>query len=299
MSLTTAMRILTLTVVVALGLAACFSPQPPPPCQTVATQSFNGNPPYLARFTFGSESGTCVAGTRLSSMLIGVQDYVPPGSGPATLALRPARLVELSNGGVFKADIDPSNNCQAVLEGEPASTCRTCGPAGGNPCVFVDDPVARTDPSDPKGAKLNAVGDFPRDPTAGVCAAAQPLVAQQTFAAQTLRLVDGGTAELPALPVTFAFDEVKVLATAQTPGTVFTAKLEHTEGTCSRRYDVLAFYPSVACKADPDCDPNTDLDAGRPVGSGINPDFKPVCDATLKFCVPTVDITKPGFPALN
>ncbi len=291
------MRLLTL-IVVASGLAGCFAPQPPPPCQTVATQSSNGNPPYLARFTFSAESGTCAAGTRLTSMLIGVQDFAPPGGGAATLALRPARLVELSNGTLFKADLDPSNNCQAVLEGEPASSCRTCGPGGGNPCVFVDDPVRRTDPSDPTGARLNAVGGFPRDPNAGVCAATQPLVAQQTFAAQTLRLVDGGTAELPALPVTFTFNDVEVLVTSQTPGTVFTAKLEHAEGACSRRYDVLAFYPSVACQTDRDCDPNVDLDAGRAVGSGINPGFKPVCDATLKFCVPTVDITKPLFPAL-
>jgi hypothetical protein len=283
---------------VAAVTSGCFTPQPPPPCQVVPTQDFKGNPPYLARFTKLGESGTCTGVTPLTSMVVGVQDFIPPGTGKASLALRPARLVDMAQGRVFSADVDATNDCQAALDGEEDPRCDTCSADGGNPCVLVPDPVRRSDPTDPTGAKLNALGGFPRAPENGRCITTEALVAEQNFSAVALPLVDGGTAQLPALPVRFAFETVSVITTFEVPGTAFTATLAHTEGACTTRYDVVAFYPAVGCSFDADCDPNPDLDAGRTIGSGINPDFKPRCDTTLQFCVPTVDLTKPGLPAL-
>ncbi|MBL8940200.1 MAG: hypothetical protein JNM69_36975 [Archangium sp.] len=283
---------LTSSFLAGLAMSGCFAAQPPPQCQTVSTQDFNGNPPYLAMLKQTSASAACTEGQKLASMLVGVQDYIPPGGGAAKLVLRPGRLVDLAQGNVFKADIDAKNDCQAK------KNCGSCGPDGGNPCLFVDDPVTRSDPEDPEGKKLNALGGFARAPSNGICAASEPLVASQNFEARTLALVDGGMATLPALPATFSFSDVKVITTFEVPGTAFTAKLAQTEGACVAAYDVVAFYPSIACEADVDCDPNTDLDAGRNTGSGINPDFAPKCDTDLGFCVPTVDVTKPGLPKL-
>lgn len=283
---------LTASFLTGLAASGCFTAQPPPQCQTVSTQDFNGNPPYLALLTRTSATSACAEEQKLASMLVGVQDYIPPGAGAARLVLRPGRLIDLAQGNVFSADIDATNNCQAK------KNCGTCRPDGGNPCLFVDDPVTRSDPADPDGQKLNALGGFARTPSNGICAASEPLVASQTFEARMLALVDGGTANLPALPAQFSFSDVKVITTFEVPGTAFTAKLSQTEGACVAAYDVVAFYPSVACEADVDCDPNTDLDAGRNTGSGINPDFAPKCDTALGFCVPTVDVTKPGLPRL-
>lgn len=283
-----------------LGLTAqaCFTAQPPPPCQLVSTQDWNGNPPYLALLRPLEVSSACSDDQRLSAMQVGAQDFVPPGTGPASLALKPERLVQLAQGDVFRADTDASNNCQAALEGRRTPTCGSCAPDGGNPCLSVPDPVVRVDPTDPRGARQTAVGPFPREPTAGVCAAPEPLVAEQQFEAVTAQLVDGGTLTFPALTARFEFSELKVLTTFEVPGTAFTAKLTQTEGACTARYDVVAFYPAVHCETNADCDPNPDLDAGRTIGSGINGDFDPVCDVALGFCVPRVDVTKPGLPKL-
>lgn len=282
---------LALSFTAGLVASGCFTAQPPPQCQVVPTQDFNGNPPYLALLKVTSQTAACTDEV-LEVMPVGVQDFIPPGKGGATLALRPGRLIDLAQGHVFSADIDPKNNCQAK------KNCGTCGVDGGNPCLFVDDPVTREDPTDPEGKKLNAIGTFSRAPANGICAVSDSAVAEQNFAAVDLALVDGGMATLPALPARFEFTELKVITTFEVPGTAFTAKLSQTEGACVAKYDVVAFYPAVECEAEADCDPNPDLDAGRTIGSGINPDFLPKCDTNLGYCVPTVDVTKPGLPKL-
>lgn len=281
---------------VTLALASSFAAatvssgcltQPPPPCRVVTTQQ--GQPPYLAVLTSTSKT-QCADAQVLEVMKVGLQDFVPPGAGAASLALRPGRLVDLATGAVFTADTDAGNNCLA------RRNCGTCTPDGGNPCVVVEEPVKRVDPSDVDGAKLNAVGTFAREPAEGVCAMTGEATASQDFRAETVRLADGGSLAFPELTARVTFSDVKVVTTPQVPGTALTAKLTQTEGACVARYDVLAFYPAVACTSDADCDPNPDLDAGRPFGSGIPPDFAPRCDTRLRHCVPTVDVTKPGLP---
>lgn len=283
-------RIVTVALASSLtaGLAAsgCLT-QPPPPCRVVSTQQ--GHPPYLALLTSTSKT-QCTDAQVLAAMKVGVQDFVPPGDAAATLALRPGRLVDLASGAVFTADTDARNNCQA------RQSCGSCAPDGGNPCLVVEEPVTRVDPSDGAGAKLNAVGGFAREPTDGVCAMTAEATAEQSFRPETVTLADGGSLALPALVARVAFSDVKVITTAEVPGTAFTATLTQTEGACVARYDVVAFYGAVACTTDTDCDPHADLDAGRLLGSGIPPAFQPTCDTRLGFCVPSVDVTKPGLP---
>lgn len=276
-------------------LAGCFAAQPAPPCHVVSTQDFTGTAPYLALLTSTSASAACTSEQKLTSMRLGVQDYATPGSDEASLVLRPGRLVDMTRGKVFTADTDPKNNCQAAFEGKANPRCETCGPAGTNPCRVVEEPVLRVDPRDRTGKKLNAQAPFTPEPKEGVCQA-PPLVAEQDFEAVSLAVVDAGTVMLPSLSVKFVFSDLKLLMTAEVPGTAFTAKLAQTEGACVAAYDVVAFYPAVACTTDADCDPNADLDAGRTRGSGIDPAFDPACDAALGFCVPRVDVTKPGLP---
>jgi len=275
--------------------AGCFDPQPAPPCHVVSTQDFTSSPPYLALLTSTSASAACTTDQKLASMRIGVQDYAAPGSQEASLVLRPGRLVDMARGKVFTADTDPRNNCQAAFEGRSNPRCESCGPAGTNPCRVVAEPVLRVDPNDRDGKKLNALAPFTAEPKAGVCLA-PPLVAEQDFEAVSFATVDAGTVMLPSLRVRYEFSDVKVVMTSDVPGTAFTAKLSQTEGACVATYELVAFYPAVACTTDSDCDPNADLDAGRTRGSGIDPDFDPACDAALGFCVPRVDVTKPGLP---
>ena len=286
---------LTMSFLAGAAVSGCFAPQPAPPCQPVSTQDFTGAPPYLALLTSTSASAACTGDQKLTSMRLGVQHFAPPGSDEASLVLRPGRLVDMARGKVFTADTDPRNNCQAAFEGKPNPRCETCGPAGTNPCRVVEEPVVRVDPRDRSGKKLNAQAPFTREPVAGVCQA-PPLVAEQDFEAVSLAIPDAGTVAFPSLRVRYIFSDLKLFMTSAVPGTAFTAKLAQTEGDCVAAYDVLAFYPAVACATDVDCDPDADLDAGRTAGSGINPDFDPTCDTAIGFCVPRVDVTKPGLP---
>ncbi|MDX2014679.1 MAG: hypothetical protein SFW67_31055 [Myxococcaceae bacterium] len=268
----------------------------PPPCQVVATQG--STPAYLARLTTRETSGTCTGVEPLAVMRLGVQAFSGLGDGGPSLGLRAQRFDDLAEGRVFTANTDARNDCQAALEGDPQPRCETCSADGGNACVPVADPVKRVDPGDPTGAHRTAVGPFAAEPTAGRCPATGSLVAEQSFRAESLRLVDGGSAVLPALDVRLSFSDVSVITTPDVPGSAFTATLTRVEGACTTVSDVVAFFPAVACARDTQCATAIDLDAGVSTVSGLNPAFKPVCDTTIGFCVPTVDVTKPGLPAL-
>jgi hypothetical protein len=272
--------------------AACFSSQPSPSCDVVPTQDATRNPPYLARMTSLGDNGSCTAANRLSVMRLGVQAFVPPTEGGASLALKPERLVDMREGRFFRADVSLANNCQAALDGDPDPQCQSCTDAQGvNPCRFVDDPIPRIDQTDPTGSKLVGLGGLARQPTRGQCTAIGPFVAEQSFDARSLMLTDGGTATLPSLFVRFEFVGVSIRSTARLPGTVLTAELTHTEGSCVARYRVDAFYPAVSCTKDADCDSEPRLDAGLLVGSGVNPLFQAACDTSSGWCVPSVDLS--------
>lgn len=94
---------------------------------------------------------------------------------------------------------------------------------------------------------------------------------------------------------------VEFINNSKIPGTAFTATIEYTEGDCHATYDAVAFWPSAhynshlelqdECEVDDDCSPEPNTERMRPLGSGFNPEFKPICDPELKVCVPSVDLT--------
>lgn len=113
--------------------------------------------------------------------------------------------------------------------------------------------------------------------------------------------------EQPKSDVTYAWSNVKVYVTPSAYGTQFTADLSLTTNGESCAYNVQAMYPYVDCsKPDPNdpkklvpddsaCAAEANPAAGRPTGSGINPDFPVRCDPDLLACV----LTRDGLPVLR
>lgn len=177
-----------------------------------------------------------------------------------------------------------------------------------NSCELVPDPVPRTDPSDPgplpnglcyvdagfgypcpkKEIATGKVTQFP-DKT-GICAVTGFVGGTADYAAETVDLVDGGTQVFPAETVKLEWTDFKLWNTTKAPGSVFTAKLKYTEGACVANYSAEAIWFPVQCAKDSDCDPFPDYDAGRSLGSGLNPYFKPTCDKKIGYCWPSVTL---------
>jgi hypothetical protein len=111
----------------------------------------------------------------------------------------------------------------------------------------------------------------------------------------------------PATIVSYGWSNVRLYVTSAAQGTQFTADLTLTTDGVACGYKVLGMYPYVDCsKPNPAdkkkpltdegaCAPDADEDAGRPTGSGINPDFPTRCDPDLFACVLTKDV----LPALK
>lgn len=74
--------------------------------------------------------------------------------------------------------------------------------------------------------------------------------------------------------------EMRFLSGARYQGAEFEAKVDVTIGSCTATYQAQGLTPSQAggtCASDTDCDPFADPANGRPLGSGINPDFAVAC----------------------
>ncbi len=287
-----------------LLLAACFTPQPVPECQVITSQELYSVSNYLALLTpVGTPSGTCPS---LTTLEVGLERFHTPKTKDFSLGVRASRIVDISNGYANMADTDATNDC---TDGKNCSSCVVGGdPAAENVCIEVLEPQKRTDPKDPREPndpktpkKLTGITPLTQFPDkAGLCKATD-LKVSQDFRAEDLPLVDGGVLHLDELPVTMQWTDLNVIMNGKIPGTAFTSKLKLTEGSCVANYDVVGFWPLVSCNVideNPDspryglfavddqghplhddraCDPFADVDAGRPTGSGINPDFKPVC----------------------
>jgi hypothetical protein len=279
------------SAVAGFALSGCFASQPAPECTVTQTSAGFGLSPYHVKLTKIDGASPC---GDLKSIAVGVQrSRLPPAmgtttpvSGGFTLHIKPSPAVDMWNGLVFSADHDDSNNCSA---GEDCDTCVASGdPDVDNICMSVPDPVPRVDPNDPDGKNLVGAGKLPQFPTDGVCVATDFTGMTQNFQEEVVDLVDGGTETFPAITVKEEWTDFEILSTAKAPGTIWRAKLKYTEGSCVANYDAFAFWPEVHCETDADCDPNADVDAGRVLGSGINPEFKPTCDTAVGICTPSV-----------
>jgi hypothetical protein len=111
---------------------------------------------------------------------------------------------------------------------------------------------------------------------------------------------DMGTPEQPPLPavdITAAWSDVRVLSTTAYPGVQFEGTFTYTENGCTRTYRATGVWGgiNVLCEgADDDGnptgmpDPNLCLSAPNPsniFGSGINPDFPVTCDPVTLLCL--------------
>lgn len=111
---------------------------------------------------------------------------------------------------------------------------------------------------------------------------------------------DMGTPEQPPLPavdITAAWSDLRVLSTTAYPGVQFEGTLTYTENGCTRTYRATGVWGSfnVTCEgADDEGNPNgmpdqnLCLSAPNPsniLGSGINPDFPVTCDPVTLLCL--------------
>lgn len=304
---------------------AC-TPQPLPECSVTITAAGLGLSPYYVALTKESATGPC---GDIDHMYIGLQRFRTKASGGSfTVAAKASPIVDPYLGYVFSENVDDSNDCanEDDCQGaaDPTASCVNLLADGGvelndgtpvdpdtgtvtydpgdggtesfdvdlaNECGEVPESIARVDPSDPDGKKLNAIGEMPQFPTNGVCTVSNFTGGVQNFQAEDLTLVDGTMKTLDAATFKVEFENFNIITTTKVPGTAFTSTIKYTEGTCSATFKALGFWPEVHCTADLDCDPNADLDAGRLLGSGLNPDFKSKCDTVREVCVPGVDLT--------
>lgn len=179
-----------------------------------------------------------------------------------------------------------------------------------NLCGPVEEPLYRVDPMDMDGKNLNIIANMPQFPTAGKCALTQVSGGAQNYQAETA--LDGTV--FPAITYKVEFTDTSVINNAEIPGIAFTGKVKYTEGGCVANYEAIGFWsgyntgtPEIFCTPAagsaagslsdaPECDPNADLDAGRLLGSGMSPAFKPKCradamDPTSGICIPSIDLT--------
>ncbi|MFT3714323.1 MAG: hypothetical protein QM817_42220 [Archangium sp.] len=174
-----------------------------------------------------------------------------------------------------------------------------------NLCMSVEEALPRTDPTDTKGANLNIIADMPQFPTNGRCALTQKSGGTENF--QEEMTLTGTT--IPAITYKVEFIETSVINSTTIPGIAFTGKIRVTEGACVANYNAVGFWsgyntgtPEIACTPDAgapagtltyatECDPDSDIDAGRLLGSGMSPAFKPLCNVDTEICVPSIDLT--------
>lgn len=142
---------------------------------------------------------------------------------------------------------------------------------------------------DPDFAHESAIGDFktlnPDDK--GICDVVNVADGYETFVAipGDPGDPDAGvdpTPEVPELTVRHKYEGVRVLSTAQIPGTLMDGHVTVTEDACTAKYSFFAVYPVVPCQTDEDCNPVADPANGRVTGSGMNPAYAPRC----KFLAP-------------
>ncbi|MDC0714031.1 hypothetical protein POL68_36540 [Stigmatella sp. ncwal1] len=94
------------------------------------------------------------------------------------------------------------------------------------------------------------------------------------------------TSTVAATDISYAYNNVKVFARPDAPGTQMTGDVSYsrTENgvTCTAQMVMRAMWPAVACNPD-------NADSCGP-SARINPAFAVVCDPVLKYCVPSKPI---------
>lgn len=307
-------------------LQGCFDAQPTPECSVTITAAALGLGPYYTKLTKVDGTGTCGDLKYFYTGMQRFRTQAQGGS--FNLAVKTSPVVDPFLGYIYSEDVDPSNNCVNEADCDDCTVPQADGgltvadggvvedftatladggmdtltgtPDPGEPdgyreveaaneCMSVVEPIERRDGTDPNGKNLVATGKMPQFPnSANVCAITDITGGVQNYDQEVLTLADGSSKTLPAITYKTEFTNFNIVNTTAVPGTVFSADVKYTEGSCVANYKAFGFWPEIHCATDVDCDPNADLDAGRVFGSGLNPEYKATCDTGLGVCVPTV-----------
>jgi len=235
---------------------------------------------FATKFVLQNGSGTC---SEIQTSIIGLQSYYAKGSdgqvdiSKSTLAIRPEDIVY----------------AEAAVHEQIDNGC-------------ADESAIAT-------AEFNSIGDFVSvDPDgSGICSV--PSATTTRFVSNAIPPSgdpmdpeNACAAGYPAQDITYEWRNVKVHVSTAGPGNRFEADLTYTDSGCTAQYKVCGVWPVVGCEKldpamateeDPDghtglpedklCDGEPDLEPqyGIPYGSGINTDFKPICDPVYLICV--------------
>lgn len=168
-----------------------------------------------------------------------------------------------------------------TLQGSPPAGCETILPSifGDNwrmdgysdRAVYVKSDLM---PWPPEGGNPNlpilGVGTLSEEPVDGICTI--PDVSQMETD------VDPFGIGQPTLA--YHAHDMRFLSGARYQGSTFEATVDVTIGSCTATYQVQALTPTQTggtCLTDDDCNPFADPANGRPLGSGINPDYAVAC----------------------
>jgi hypothetical protein len=193
---------------------------------------------------------------------------VTPACADSTAAKNPGELL-----GVFKF-VDPNNLSDIKLVVRPNGLASRAVRDQGSPY------------------EQNAVGKMTSTPDAENFCTASEFSAAKVNDPGVTNPTTGVQTTAPT-QISYQFENMRVLAAPNAPGTQARGDLTYTRDGCTAKYKVLAIWPRVAC--DPEeakkAEPNPVHNCGE--GSGANPDFNLVCHPTLKYCMP--DVSKPVF----
>jgi len=220
---------------------------------------------FVVKYTLVSgDASKCT----LKGEMVGVQTYNPAGKGG-------------------NPDLDHAS---------VAIQSNTLGTAFDNAALASADGV-HPDPN-PQHVEYSLGAFLTTEPVNDLCAVGTMNPAQADLPAVTAD-DDLGTTDQDAVSYTYEWSNVAFYVTAAHYGSQFKGDVKITTGTDVCQYHAIGLYPYVDCtgtdpndpKATPPdngaCAAEADPDAGRPTGSGINPDYPTVCDPDLLACVLT------------
>lgn len=188
---------------------------------------------------------------------------------------------------------DPASSCGSK-GGDFLNTQRYLKPGGTDArlallpySIGINSYFERVDPADPDKAKESAIGRFREilPDERGVCHLVDIADSEQNYPPV---LDDMGMEEEPALSLRYQWEDVRLISTAELPGTVIDGKVTITEDACVATYKVYAIHPIVFCDPtenemrdgksyNPACDPEPNVAEGRVTGSGMNAAIEPTC----------------------
>jgi hypothetical protein len=304
-------------LLVATGLLSCSTP--PPECtigqSSTSSIGFSGIAAFAVRYKLVSGTGECA---NLKGDVVGFQSYHPetaPGSvkrdfGKTNIAIRPQTVGELQWMIEDVAGVATEQFCTDGTDddgdGKIDDKDEDCHYNGVGPFTSTDPDTSDMCHVDSLTQHIvfpggTAVGDtgVECDPAAmdmgasackdggGDCSPNDPM--DLTKKGECLVSQD-----FAPVDIQYDWSNIAVYVTAAATGTQFNADLKITLNGSTCSYKAIGMWPAVDCSGangtdEALCNPEADPENGRPVGSGINPDFGPVqCDKDIAT-LPSID----------